>query len=271
MLGFQSLLFLPGNRPDRFAKALASAADVVCIDLEDAVPPANKEEARTAALAALGDSRLILRVNGLANEWGGADLAAIISAKVKPSHILVPMVDDAIGFRAATAHLAALGIGLIPLIETPKSLRLAHEIGAVEGVTALMFGGGDFSAALGVEMAWEPLRTARGQFLIAAAEAGVATIDVPWIRLDDPEGLAEECIRAQSLGFYAKAAIHPDQIAAIHQAFRPTDEELSVAREAEQAFAQAGGAAVKFKGQMLEAPIMTRYRHRLAIGKMRDA
>lgn len=259
----QSLLFVPGARPDRFAGALASGADAVCIDLEDAVPPEGKAEARAAALAALGDPRLTIRINGLTTAYAADDLAALAAAPVCPPLLFLPKVESV----AELSPAQALGIPLVPLIETPKGLRVAHEIGAAPAVVAMMFGGGDFSAELGVDLAWEPLLFARSQFVMACAEAGVPAIDVPWIRIDQVEGLAEETRRAKALGFSAKAAIHPNQIATIHQVMRPTAAEIAEAEDAAAAFAAAGGAAVRFKGKMLEAPVMRRYRRILEQGK----
>lgn len=259
----QSLLFVPGARPDRFAGALGSGADAVCIDLEDAVPQEGKAEARRAAIAALGDARLTIRINGLATDHAADDLAALATAAVRPPLLFVPKVESA----AELAPAQALRIPLVPLIETPKGLRVAHEIASAPGVVAMMFGGGDFSAELGVDLAWEPLLLARSQFVMACAEAGVPAIDVPWIRIDQIEGLAEETRRAKALGFAAKAAIHPNQIVTIHQVLRPTAAEIAEAEEAAAAFAAAGGAAVRFKGKMLEAPVMRRYRRILEQGK----
>lgn len=259
----QSLLFVPGSQPERFQSALASGADAVCIDLEDAVPADDKASARAAAIATIGDPRLAIRINGLTTPAASDDLAALSAAPVRPPLLLLPKVESA----GELAPAAKLGIPLVPLIETPKGLRAAHEIGAAPGVAAMMFGGGDLSAELGVELAWEPLRVARGLFILACAEAGVPAIDVPFIRLDEPDGLIEETRRAKALGFTAKAAIHPNQIAAIHQVIRPTPEELAEAEEAAAAFEAAGGAAVRFKGKMLEAPVMRRYWRILEQGK----
>lgn len=259
----QSLLFVPGARPDRFAGALASGADAVCIDLEDAVPPEGKAEARAAAIAALGDPRLTIRINGLTTVHATDDLAALAAAPVRPPLLFLPKVESV----AELGPVQALGIPLVPLIETPKGLRVAHEIAAAPAVVAMMFGGGDFSAELGVDLAWEPLLFARSQFVMACAEAGVPAIDVPWIRIDQIEGLAEETRRAKALGFSAKAAIHPNQIATIHQVMRPSAAEIAEAEDAAAAFAAAGGAAVRFKGKMLEAPVMRRYRRILEQGK----
>lgn len=259
----QSLLFVPGSRPDRFAGALGSGADAVCIDLEDAVPADGKATARAAAISALGDPRLVIRINGLTTDASRDDLAALAAAPQRPPMLLVPKVESA----AELAPAQALGIPLVPLVETPRGIRLAHEIAAAPGVVAMMFGGGDLSAELGVALAWEPLLPARGLFILACSEAGVPAIDVPWLALDDEAGLIDETRRAKALGFAAKAAIHPRQVAPIHGVMRPTADEIAEAEAAESAFVAAGGAAVRFNGRMLEAPVMRRYRRILEQGK----
>lgn len=257
-----SVLFVPGSKPERTAKALASAARVVCIDLEDSVPASDKATARAAALAALGagDRRLALRINGIKTRAGLEDLLALVNANVAPPLLLVPMVESAAEIDIVTAALGGNAPAIVPLIETVKGLRAAHEIAAAPGIGAMMFGGGDFAAELGVALAWEPLLAARGAFILACAGAGIAAIDVPFIGLDDQQGLLAEARAAKQLGFTGKAAIHPAQVDAINAVMLPTAEEIAEAQEAAQAFAAANGAAVRFKGRMLEAPIMRRYR-----------
>ena len=264
MFTAQSLLFVPGRRPDRFGKAAAAGAGLVVIDLEDAVPPADKPAARVAALAwfaAAGAALpgLGLRINAVTTAAGIADLAALAEAAVLPPVLLVPMVESPVELKIVANALRPRGPGLVPLIETPAGLRMAHLIGQAPGVVALMFGGGDFSAELGVALAWEPLIVARSQMVMAAAEAGVPAIDVPFIMLDDEDALAEEARRARRLGFAAKAAIHPAQLPAIHRAFQPTDADVAEAQEALAAYAAGGGQAIRFKGRMLEAPFFRRY------------
>lgn len=270
--GFQSMLFVPGSKPDRFAKALASGADCVCIDLEDAVPPDQKDEARAAAIAAVpGDPRLAIRINGVATRAGLTDLLALAAAPARPAILFIPMVEAAAEIAIVRAVLADPAIAFVPLVETVAGLNNAGAIAAEAGVTALMLGGADFSAQLGVTLAWEPLLAARGQLVMACAGAGKRAIDVPYIILDDTEGLIAETRRAKALGFAAKAAIHPAQVGPIHDVMRPTPEEIAEAEEAEMAFAEAGGAAVRFKGKMLEAPVMARYRQVLALKGMINA
>lgn len=267
--GLQSMLFVPGSKPDRFAKALASGADCVCIDLEDSVPYDDKADARTAAITALGDVRLAIRINGVRTADGLRDLLALADAPLRPSLLCVPMVETATELEIIRAVLG--DIGIVPLIETVRGLRAAHDIASASGVVMMMFGGGDFSAELGVELAWEPLLAARSSFVMATAGAGIPAMDVPFINLDDAQGLAHECAQAKMLGFAAKAAIHPAQIEPIHTVFRPNTAELEEAVAAEAAFAAAHGAAVRFNGKMLEAPIMRRYRTLLALKDRIDA
>jgi (S)-citramalyl-CoA lyase len=267
-LGLQSMLFVPGSKPDRFAKALASGADLVCIDLEDSVPKEGKAEARAAAIAVIGDPRLAIRINGLKTAEGLRDLLALADAPKRPALIFLPMVESATEIEIVRSVLGEIGI--IPLIETVSGLRAAHDIAAAHGVM-MMFGGGDLSAELGVELAWEPLLGARSSFVMACAGAGIPAMDVPFIKLDDSTGLAEECSKAKILGFSAKAAIHPSQIAAIHSIFRPSAAEVEEAIGAKAAFAAANGAVVRFNGKMLEAPIMRRYGAILALRDRIDA
>lgn len=270
--GLSSMLFVPGSKPDRFAKALASGARCVCIDLEDSVPAEGKAEARRAALDAIaGDARLALRINGLTTRAGLEDLLALADSKAQPQLLFVPMVESAAEIGIVGAVLGARAPGIVPLIETVKGLRAADAIAAAPRIAAVMFGGGDFSAELGVELAWEPLLAARSALVMVCAGAGVPAIDVPYLALDDTEGLIAEARRAKALGFSAKAAIHPAQVAAIETVFRPSADELAEAAAAEAAFAAAGGAAIRFNGRMLEEPVMRRYRRILAMGSASDA
>lgn len=260
-----TLLFVPGGRPDRFAKALASGADAVCVDLEDAIPAADKAIARAAAITALDEEAtrgLALRINAVTTLAGLEDLIALAGAPSAPSLLLLPMVENAHAIAVVRGALGERTPPIVPLIETARGLRNAYEIAAAPGVAALMFGGGDLSSELGVELSWEPLFHARCQLLLACADAGVPAIDVPFIALDDTAGLADETAKARALGFSAKAAIHPAQVATLRAGFAPSEAEIAEARDAAAAYAAAGGAAIRHNGRMLEAPIMRRY-HRI--------
>lgn len=262
MFAASSLLFVPGSRPDRFAKAKAAGADLTVIDLEDAVATGDKQEARAAALAQVApDTRgWAIRINGLMTAAGIRDLAALTETEILPETILVPMVESASELDMIAGALSEAAPALVPLIETPRGLRHALEIASHAATSAVMFGGGDLSGELGVELAWEPLLAARHQIILACAEARKPAIDVPFIQLENEAGLAQECASARALGFAAKAAIHPLQLPAITAAFAPSEAEVAEAREAIAAFEEAGGKAIRFKGRMLEAPFVKKYR-----------
>lgn len=262
MFACNSILFVPGSRPERFAKARQAGAGLTVIDLEDAVAASDKEGAREAALACVAASPQgwAVRINGVTTAAGLADLLALHGAAVMPHCLLVPMVESGRDLEVVAGALGQACPALVPLIETPRGLRSALEIARGPKVAAVMFGGGDFAGELGVNLAWEPLLAARQQLLLACAEAHVPAIDVPWIALDDEIGLARECAQARAIGFAAKAAIHPRQIAAIEAAFGPSAEELAEAEEALAAFDAGGGQVLRFRGRMLEAPIIKHYR-----------
>lgn len=262
MFAANSILFVPGSRPDRFAKAHAAGAGLTVIDLEDAVAPADKAAARSAALAQVvgGEPGWGIRCNAITTAAGVTDLAALVTTGALPSVILVPMVESPVELEIVARALGEHCPDLVPLIETPKGLRHALAIASAPKVSAVMFGGADFAGELGVALTWEPLLAARSALVLACAEAEVPAIDVPFIELDNAEGLAVECARARSLGFAAKAAIHPAQVAAIETAFTPTDAEVAEAEEAIAAYFAAGEKAIRFKGKMLEAPLVKRYR-----------
>ncbi len=267
MISFTNLLFVPGNRPERFEKAASAGADMICIDLEDSVPEDQKEEARSSVLSALTElerKKTAVRVNGMKTKAGLADLLALVESEHQPSVILLPMIESATEVEIVQAIIGDRIDGLIPLIETVRGLRAGDEIAASEGVAAMMFGGGDFSAELGTKMEWEPLLVARSQFIMCCASANVAAVDVPYIDMSNDVGLDEECKKAKQLGFRAKAAIHPKQLATIQKVMRPSDADIAEAKEAIAAYDAADGKAISHNGHMLEAPIMERYRRILA-------
>ncbi|ANY21101.1 (3S)-malyl-CoA thioesterase [Tsuneonella dongtanensis] len=269
MLAATSLLFVPGSRPDRFAKARAAGAGVTVIDLEDAVADGDKESAREAAVEAVGEDgdHFAVRINAVATAAGIADLGMLVGADRLPGMLLIPMAEHARDLEIVAGALGERCPLLVPLIETPRGLRNALDIARAPKVAAVMFGGGDFAAELGVKLAWEPLLVARQQLLLACAEALVPAIDVPFVRLEDEDALAEECARSKALGFAAKAAIHPAQVPAIDKAFAPSEKEINEAAEALRAYDEGGQQAIRHNGRMLEAPLVKHYRAVLARSK----
>jgi citrate lyase beta subunit len=191
------LLFTPGNRPDRFAKAAATGADGLILDLEDAVSAAGNDEARTILIEHFraGHRRGLapgqvcgLRVNNIHTAAGVRDLDALVTAGVVPDFILLPKVESAFEVRVYTRLLA--GIPLVCTIESARGLEAATEIANADpSVRALAFGGVDLAADLRAELAWEPLLWGRARIVQAAATAGIAAIDVPHVVMDDEAGL----------------------------------------------------------------------------------
>ena len=264
----QTLLFVPADRPDRFDKALASGAHLVCLDLEDAVAPQRKQLAREATLTYLdrctSQDRLAVRINRVASREGLSDILCLCQAHTRPATLLLPKVESVAEIEIVVSALGSLEVGLIPLIESVKGLADVASIATASPCTAVLFGGHDFASELGVAMEWEPMLLARSTIAHACAAAGIPAIDAPSVAFEDEAQLEHDTRRAKALGFTAKAAIHPAQIAPIHRVFHPTDEEIAEARDAIEAFRFASGAAVQFRGRMLDKPMMRRYELTLA-------
>ncbi|KAA0574369.1 CoA ester lyase [Azospirillum sp. B21] len=235
----RSWLFTPATRPDRFDRAARSGADVLIIDLEDAVPPADKAAARDAALTALAAPAApilrALRINAPVTSEGLEDLLALMRRPQNggPDFVIVPKVDSAEMIRWVDTLLSGAG-GPLPLVALIES---AHGVAAVEDIAcasprlaALFFGAADLSAELGCATAWEPLLSARSRLINAAALAGIEAVDSPFFDLTDNAGMQREAAAALALGFGAKAAIHPGQISTINATFTPTEAEIAQAR-----------------------------------------
>ena len=259
----RSILFVPGDRPDRYDKALVAGADAVCIDLEDAVPEARKAEAREAVMDILegwssGDSQrrtcLMVRINDLATDVGWDDLETIADGP-RPDALMVPMVRKAVEVEVA---LEKLGVTLpvLPLIETASGLENAIQVGAGVGVAGLVFGGFDLALELGAKPEWEPLLYARSRVVHAAAVSGIPAYDVPSRDYRELTVLREETKRVRALGFAGKTAIHPAQIPVIHEVYAPSREEVERARAIVEADRGADGGAVGVGGRMVDRPVV---------------
>jgi (S)-citramalyl-CoA lyase len=272
----RSILFAPGSRPERFAKAMTVGADAVCLDLEDGVAPDGKDQARDEVVRFLagwgGPGRgpeLIVRINDPRVAAGKRDLEALARGR-RPQGVMVPKVDGeevleevarALGSRSAVGFDArderSRSVVLLPLIETARGLERIQEIASTPApLDALVFGGMDLAAELGAAFEWEPLLYARSRVVHAAALAGVGAIDVPWAPLDEPDGLAEETRRAARLGFTGKLAIHPNQVPVIHAALAPDQDELARARRILEAWSKAHTGVVVVDGRMVDRPLV---------------
>jgi (S)-citramalyl-CoA lyase len=268
MIILSSLLFVPGSRPDRFAKAGASGADLVVIDLEDAVADADKNSAREAALAHCAEHpSFAIRINGARTLAGLRDLVAIADAAVKPAVLMVPMVEQAAELDMIVGVLGDACPPLLPLIETPAGLVNAMTIAAHRAVGGLMLGGADYCGELGVPITAAALAHPRGVIASACAAARISAVDVPYLALDDESGLTVETEHAKAIGFAAKSAIHPMQVGPINAVMRPDATQIAEAEAALAAYDAGGRRAIRYKGRMLEAPVVRMYEAVIAKGR----
>jgi (S)-citramalyl-CoA lyase len=250
----RAILFVPGDRPRRFARALHTGADAIVLDLEDAVAPDRKGLAREVVLAAVAElrtPRVGVRINPLSTPCGLRDLAALLDAPARPSFLVLAKVDSAAEVRLAVDALRWRGEVLCS-VESSGALEHAGEIaGACEQVTAVGFGAVDLAAQLGARLEWAPLAAARARLVWGAASANVAALDGPTLDLAATGTLTADCERAAAMGFTGKIAIHPSQVDPILAAFTPTAEAVAQARAMLEAAGDRGAAA--HAGAMVDA------------------
>ena len=274
----RSKLFVPGSRPELFAKALAGDADAISLDLEDAVQESRKAEARAAVGRALGSAEftatkktIIVRVNGLATAHFEADLAAVVGARL--DLVNVPKVESGDDIRVAVKALARLEtqlglvhpIGILANIESPRGLRLAAEIAAADPrVAGLQLGFGDLFAPLGIDRAdAAAVHQVQLAVRLAAGEAGIWAYDAAFAAIDDPDGYKREAQSARRLGFLGKTCIHPRQVVLANEVFGPGAEEIAQALRIVAAADEAernGTGAFTLDGRMVDAPFIKRAR-----------
>ncbi len=274
----RSLLFVPGDRPDRFAKAAASGADALILDLEDAVAATRKDDARAAVRAWLGEGTAIarfVRINPADGGLAAADLAAL--AGTRPDGIVVPKAEGAATIARLDALLAPLGLGDVPLLpiatETPAAIFQLGGYGAVaHRLAGLTWGAEDLPAAIGAATAREedgrytaPYELARSLTLFGAGAAGVAAIDTVYPAIRDDAGLGRYAARAARDGFAGMLAIHPAQVAIINAAFTPDAATVARAQAIVDAFtAQPHAGALQVDGRMVDAPHLLQARRIVA-------
>jgi (S)-citramalyl-CoA lyase len=274
----RNLLFVPGSRPDRFAKALAHRPDMVTVDLEDAVIPAHKDRAREEAMALFEGTpdgpgariERVVRINPLRTPFGLKDLLALLEHPTPPDGVMLPKVESADEVRIVDAVLqrAARPIGLHVIIESNAGLDQVLAIaGACDAIRSLLFGAVDMAAELGAAMDFSSMLYARSRVVHAAASCGLDAIDVPWLDLEDQDGLREECRRVQALGFTGKATIHPKQLAVVNEVFTPDAERIAWARRVIEAFERAPGGLVVLDGRLIETPVVRSASRTLAIAR----
>lgn len=263
----QTWLFVPGDQPDRVRKAFDSEAYRVIVDWEDAVAPQYKVEARQATagvIAAPGlQDRCVIRVNPPESEQYAADLDAV--DKIRPGAVMVAKAEH----PQAAKQLAGCGLPCVPLIETALGVEQAFAIASVDGVEGMAFGSVDYLADIHAAHRHEALHFARGRLVNAARAAGLAHIlDGPNIVLDDQETLEKDALLAQAMGFSGKLVIHPKQVSALRQLFRPSDADVKHAREIIHLFEQAlrdGKGVIRHGDLMIDAAVARQAHNTLAV------
>jgi citrate lyase subunit beta/citryl-CoA lyase len=275
----RSLLFVPGDRPDRMAKALAAGADALILDLEDSVAPAAKPEARRAVaafLAANETSRLWVRVNPLDGGEAEKDLAAILPAH--PHGIVLPKAEGGASVNELARRLAERGNATTRILaiatETPAAIFQLGSYGGAKRLAGLTWGAEDLPTAIGAATSREedgrytpPYELARSLCLFGAAAAGVAPIETVYPAFRDLDGLAAYAARARRDGFRGMMAIHPAQVPVINAAFTPTSAELDHARAVVAAFdASPEAGALSLDGKMIDRPHLVQAKRLLSGG-----
>lgn len=282
----RTLLFVPGNRPERVAKAFASGADGVAVDLEDAVAASVKVEARDLAVAALrarGEAQCVsaVRINALDTGLAQDDLEALQPVLAHLDLIVLPKTTSAADVHDVSERLERLeravgltggAVSLLPTIESAAGVLAAEPIAAAHPrVRTLVFGVADLSHELGIAPTAEGLEllSARSHVVLAAAAAGrPGPLDGPYLALDDTDGLSRSAAHARNLGFGGKAVIHPRQLEPVRTAFAPTAADLEWARAVDRAFERAeadGVSSIRLPdGSFVDYPIAQRAREMLA-------
>lgn len=250
-------LFVPGTRPDRFARAIQSGADQVVIDLEDAVAPEDKDAARQHAVAWLAAGNpAAVRINAASTHWFDDDLAALSQADTLSS-VIVSKAEDTVSLAAAARQLPQ-GTALVPLIETARGMHAVNGIALSMGVVRLAFGSLDYAVDLGSSTDRWALLAARSALVLASRVAGLAApVDGVTTDFRNEELIRDDTQHARGLGFSGKLCIHPDQVPIVASAFAPTPAELEWAR-AIIATSSGGAATSSADGEMIDKPVIER-------------
>ena len=270
----RSFIFTPGLKPEMFPKAIASGADMVCIELEDGIAIKDKNEARKNTIEALetlevkSGVELVVRVNCQRTKFGLLDLEAFISAKTKVKAIMLPKVKtpDEIAFIDDLLTDCGLDTDLHVIMETNEALESIYEIAnASKRIVALYFGGVDMAAELRVPNEYKNLIYARSKLVHAGASVGVDVIDVPYLDLDDMDGMKKEAELVRDLGFTGKGSIHPKQINMLNEIFTPSKEEIVKAKRIVDQFNASNTGLVVIDGKLIEKPVLREMQRKILI------
>lgn len=262
-------LFVPGNCPERFAKALASGADRIILDLEDAVAPADKPDARTAIAEWMGSpaaprERVLIRINDVTSAWHADDLALVHAVQV--ACVMLPKCETADQVAALRAGLGSQAT-VLPLIETARGMVALQDIAAAPGVLRLAFGALDYMVDLDLPAGSPALDFAAAQIAIASRAAGLASPVAGVTPELDTVRVTADMAQARALGFGAKMCIHPAQVAAVRAALTPSVEEMAWAQRVLQAWHASNGGALQLDGKMIDRPVVLKAERILAHGQ----
>tara|TARA_Y100000768_G_scaffold325727_1_gene262821 strand:- start:236 stop:1096 length:861 start_codon:yes stop_codon:yes gene_type:complete len=270
----RSFIFTPGLKPDMFPKAIESGADMVCIELEDGIAINDKDEARNNTIEALktlevnSDVELVVRINNQRTKFGLLDLEAFVSSKLKVKALMLPKVKtpDEITFIDDLLTDCNLDTDLHVIMETNEALQNIYDIAhASKRIVALYFGGVDMAAELRVDNKWENLVYARSKLVHAGASAGLDVIDVPYLDLENMDGMKKEAELVRNLGFTGKGSIHPKQIKILNQVFTPPEDEILKAKKILEQFNNSNTGLVVIDGKLIEKPVLREMQRKILI------
>lgn len=272
----RSFIFAPGLKPDMYPKALASGADIVCVELEDGIAPKDKDLARSLTMDLFAKPQAddgverIVRINCLREAFGLADVQAVLATDTPPPALMLPKVrtPDEIVWLDTLLTERGHATRLHVIIETNAGLEAVHDIArASPRIDALFFGGVDMAAELRCRNAWEPLLYARSRTAHAAASVGLDVIDVPYLDLEDPDGMRHEAELVRDLGFSGKGSIHPKQIPILNDVFTPDSDTVERARRIIAEFEAADTGLVVVDGKLIEKPVLRDMQRIIAVAE----
>ena len=270
----RSFIFTPGLKPEMFPKAISSGADMVCIELEDGIAIKDKDEARKNTFKALetlevkSGVELVVRVNCQRTKFGLMDLEAVISSKTNVKAIMLPKVKtpDEITFIDDLLTDCGLDTDLHVIMETNEALESIYDIAhASKRIVAIYFGGVDMAAELRVPNEYKNLIYARSRLVHAGASVGVDVIDVPYLDLEDMDGMKKEAELVRDLGFTGKGSIHPKQINILNDIFTPSKEEIIKAKKIVDQFNKSDTGLVVIDGKLIEKPVLREMQRKILI------
>lgn len=267
---YRSQLFVPGNRPDRFEKACQAGADIVCIDLEDAVGPADKIQARKDVLDWLRTTEhkhVSLRINGLDTAEGVADVEALKRNGLTLPFLMIPKVASRSQMNDLDDDLPNELGPFLAIIESAEGLFNCEAIFSNSRVKMAMYGAVDYAGDVDCDLSWNSHLYARSRLVMAAAVHEILLFDVPHIHVRDLDDCEATTRQAKALGIHARSAIHPAQIERIHTALAPTADEVEQAERVIAAYQEAEGNVVLLDGKFIEMPVVKKARRVLAFGK----